>query len=188
MNADPIYYTDYVELHIEGLTRGRELHNAFIMVLQEEKSGRILPVLIEQEEYHTLLAALRDHDYTPSKLMNQLAHRVGMVPVGVRIQRPKQGRTQALIDFALVNEIVSMAVPVAEAAVAALETHTSLWMLRETFERQMATPAPKDAVALPLSAMTGKLLEEALQAAVEEDNFELARVLRDELLKRTDAP
>ena len=61
-------------------------------------------------------------------------------------------------------------------------------MLRETFERQMATPAPKDAVALPLSAMTGKLLEEALQAAVEEDNFELARLLRDELLKRTDAP
>ena len=172
MNADPLYYNDYVELHIEGLTRGRELHNAFIMVLQEEKSGRILPVLIEQEEYHMLMAA----------------HRVGMVPLGVRIQRPKQGRTQALIDFALVNEVVSMAIPVAEATVAALETHTSLWMLRETFERQMATPAPKDAVALPLSAMTGKLLEEALQAAVEEDNFELARLPRDELLKRTDAP
>ena len=103
MNADPLYYNDYVELHIEGLTRGRELHNAFIMVLQEEKSGRILPVLIEQEEYHMLMAALRDHDYMPSKLMNQLAHRVGMVPLrrvcqwllcGIKRQHQGSGTTR----------------------------------------------------------------------------------------------
>ena len=41
-------------------------------------------------------------------------------------------------------------------------------------------------MALPLAAMTEQLLEEALQAAVEEENFELAGILHDELKKRSE--
>lgn len=39
-------------------------------------------------------------------------------------------------------------------------------------------------MTLPISAMNDKLLHDALQAAVDEDNFELASILRDELKKR----
>ena len=39
-------------------------------------------------------------------------------------------------------------------------------------------------MALPLAAMSNNLLKEALKSAVEDDNFELASVLRDELNKR----
>ena len=116
--------------------------------------------------------------------MHQLAIRMGIVPMGIRIMRPGKGETQALIDFALTNEVVSIAVPMAEAVVAALDMRIPLWMERTQFEKQTIRQPSNDSMALPLAAMTEQLLEEALQAAVEEENFELAGILHDELKKR----
>lgn len=102
--------------------------------------------------------------------------------------QPANGKTQALIDFELVNEIVSITTPIAEAVVTALETRSSLWVQRTTFERQtrMNKNGGSQNMALPITAMSDKLISDALQAAVKEDNFELATILRDELNKRKD--
>lgn len=177
-------YNNYVELYVEGLTRGRELHHACILVLHERIGNRFLPILLNHKGYDMVTAALQNADFTPSHLMHQLAIRLGIVPMGIRIMRPVKGETQALIDFALTNEVVSMAVPMAEAVVAALEMRIPLWMERTQFEKQTIRQPSNDSMALPLAAMTEQLLEEALQAAVEEENFELAGILHDELKKR----
>ena len=92
-------YDNYVKLQIEGLTRGSELQDAFILVLSERENEQFLPILVNHEGYLRLKAALHDGDYTPTKLMNQLARRVGMTLIGVRIMAPKNGETNALIDF-----------------------------------------------------------------------------------------
>ena len=42
----------------------------------------------------------------------------------------------------------------------------------------------KSKVALPLNALTSEMLEEALQRAIENENYELASNLRDELNRR----
>ena len=120
--------------------------------------------------------------------MVKLASRVGMTPIGIRLMQPANGKAQALIDFELVNEIVSITTPIAEAVVTALETRSSLWVQRTTFERQtrMNKNGGSQNMALPITAMSDKLISDALQAAVKEDNFELATILRDELNKRKD--
>lgn len=177
-------YDNYVKLQIEGLTRGSELQDAFILVLSERENEQFLPILVNHEGYLRLKAALHDGDYTPTKLMNQLARRVGMTLIGVRIMAPKNGETNALIDFELINEVVSISVPVADAVIAALETKADLWTAKDNFFRQHPQSDNPNAVALPLSAMNEKLLREALEGAVEEENFELAGILRDELKKR----
>lgn len=178
-------YDNYIELKIEGLTRGRELQNAFILVLREVEGERFFPVLIDQKGYEMIAAALSEKDFTCSHLMNQLASRVGMTLIGVRLMQPANGETRALIDFELVNETVSIQTPVAEAAVAAHEMRASLWVQSDIFERQSKVQPTGQSMALPITAMNNELLEAALQGAVEEENFELASILRDELKKRT---
>lgn len=181
-------YDNYIELKVEGLTRGRELKDAYILILRERKGERIFPVLIDEEGFNMIMQAMRNKDYTCSHLMVKLASRVGMTPIGIRLMQPANGKTQALIDFELVNEIVSITTPIAEAVVTALETRSSLWVQRTTFERQtrMNKNGGSQNMALPITAMSDKLISDALQAAVKEDNFELATILRDELNKRKD--
>lgn len=181
-------YDNYIELKVEGLTRGRELKDAYILILRERESERIFPVLIDEEGFYMIMQAMRNKDYTCSHLMVKLASRVGMTPIGIRLMQPANGKTQALIDFELVNEIVSITTPIAEAVVTALETRSSLWVQRTTFERQtrMNKNGGSQNMALPITAMSDKLISDALQAAVKEDNFELATILRDELNKRKD--
>lgn len=181
-------YDNYIELKVEGLTRGRELKDAYILILREREGKRIFPVLIDEEGFNMIMQAMRNKDYTCSHLMVKLASRVGMTPIGIRLMQPANGKTQALIDFELVNEIVSITTPIAEAVVTALETRSSLWVQRTTFERQtrMNKNGGSQNMALPITAMSDKLISDALQAAVKEDNFELATILRDELNKRKD--
>lgn len=181
-------YDNYIELKVEGLTRGRELKDAYILILREREGERIFPVLIDEEGFNMIMQAMWNKDYTCSHLMVKLASRVGMTPIGIRLMQPANGKTQALIDFELVNEIVSITTPIAEAVVTALETRSSLWVQRTTFERQtrMNKNGGSQNMALPITAMSDKLISDALQAAVKEDNFELATILRDELNKRKD--
>ncbi len=181
-------YDNYIELKVEGLTRGRELKDAYILILREREGERIFPVLIDEEGFNMIMQAMRNKDYTCSHLMVKLASRVGMTPIGIRLMQPANGKTQALIDFEFVNEIVSITTPIAEAVVTALETRSSLWVQRTTFERQtrMNKNGGSQNMALPITAMSDKLISDALQAAVKEDNFELATILRDELNKRKD--
>lgn len=181
-------YDNYIELKVEGLTRGRELKDAYILILREREGERIFPVLIDEEGFNMIMQAMRNKDYTCSHLMVKLASRVGMTPIGIRLMQPANGKTQALIDFELVNEIVSITTPIAEAVVTALETRSSLWVQRTTFDRQtrMNKNGGSQNMALPITAMSDKLISDALQAAVKEDNFELATILRDELNKRKD--
>ena len=181
-------YDNDIELKVEGLTRGRELKDAYILILREREGERIFPVLIDEEGFNMIMQAMRNKDYTCSHLMVKLASRVGMTPIGIRLMQPANGKTQALIDFELVNEIVSITTPIAEAVVTALETRSSLWVQRTTFERQtrMNKNGGSQNMALPITAMSDKLISDALQAAVKEDNFELATILRDELNKRKD--
>ena len=44
-------YDNYIELKVEGLTRGRELHDAYILVLREKQGEQFMPILIDQAGY-----------------------------------------------------------------------------------------------------------------------------------------
>lgn len=178
-------YDNYTELKIEGLTRGKDLQNAYILILREKDGSRFFPVLINRADYEMVLAAMKDKDYTCARLMNKLANRVGMTQIGVRLMQPHNGKTRALIDFELINEVVSIQTSIAEAAVAALEMRSSFWVQNDIFEKQTKLQRPgQQSMALPITAMNDELLKTALQNAVSEENFELASILRDELNKR----
>lgn len=181
-------YEDYAELEVEGLTHGSELHDTYILVMKEKGGGNFYPVLVSESEHRQLVHALRDREYTCSRLMNKLAARVGMKLTGARLMQPRGGRTEALIDFELLGNTISFTATAAEATIATLEAEAPMWVHRNALKKQ--SRRTKDggvSLALPLSAMKDSLLREALQSAAKEENYELAGVLRDELKKRAGA-
>lgn len=177
-------YADYIRLTIDGITRGTSLHDACILLFRENNGRRILPVMITPEEYAQLQAALEGKRYTCSHLMLRLANRAGMPMLGVRLLHPDGGRTLSLIDFDREGELISFTAPIGQATIAALEAKCPVVIQREAFERQGKMPNNEGTMALPIKGMTDALLEEAMKTAVENDNFELATIIRDELKSR----
>lgn len=177
-------YSNYIRLTVDGITRGTSLHDACILLFRESNGRRILPVMITPDEYTQLQAALERKDYTISHLMLRLANRAGMPMLGVRLLHPEGGHTVSLMDFDREGELISFTAPIAQATIAALEAKCPVVILREAFERQGNNPNSEGTMALPIKGMTDALLEEAMQTAVANDNFELATIIRDELRSR----
>lgn len=180
-------YADYVGTHIEGLTRGVSLRDAFIVVLRGVQEAQLFPLLIDREGFDRLTGALKHKDYTCSRLLLKMADRLRLTLLGVRIMQPHNGQYLALIDFAEGEALKSLTTSLADALVVALQSKATVYVKSSAFKVQKPSDAPSHSMALPIHAMGTPLLEEAMRGAVETDNFELATILRDELKKRDGA-
>ena len=88
-------------------------------------------------------------------------------------------------DLRIVPTSVSMAVCIS------LLMHVGLYVRAVDYDVLTHQGRQEGQVALPIAAMSEALLREALKTAAQEERFELAAVLRDELRKReqsADAP
>ena len=55
-------YENYTELLIEGLTRGKELQEAYILVLRDRNGENFMPILLSAHEYEMIASALNQQD------------------------------------------------------------------------------------------------------------------------------
>lgn len=178
---------EYVELIPEGLTRGVSLQEAYFLMLREKDGKRFLPSLLGRDEYEQILLAMQSRQYPRTRLMGRLAHRFGIRMESVHIFYPPKGGLSATMVFCNGETTEKMACNIAEGIVAALEQQRPILMKRTVFEEQMSRQKGEGQVSLPITAMNDRLLGEALKAAVAEENFELASLLRDELRRRESA-
>lgn len=179
----------YLTLTVMGLTRGADLKGVCILVLANEAEHKLLPVLVSDSEFEALSLALSQQRYPSVRLMLKLARHTGLRMRGVRILQPRYGRTEAFIDFEGYEGPVTISTSASEAVIAALATESPIRINRLLLGRigsQLAAGEDLNnkRMALPLSAMNGDLLEQALETAVKQENYELAGALRDELRKR----
>lgn len=175
---------EYIELQIVGLTRGVTLRNACILVLQAKGESNYLPVLISEEGHKRLARALNNGDYECSNMLLQLAEAMMIEADSVQILPPEDGEFMGLITMKQFGEMAFLSVPIDQAMVFALNSGCPIKMERHMFNSMNRVPNTEGAMSLPLNGMSNELLNEALQAAVDAENFELASVLRDELRKR----
>ena len=175
---------EFVELIPEGLTRGVSLHEAYFLMLREKGGKRFLPSLLEEQEFELVLHAIQDKQYTATRLMSRLAHRFSIQLESVHVFYPPHGNLSAALYFKNGDTTEKIACNIAEGISAALNMECPILMERNSFNEQVLRQQGEGQVSMPITAMNNKLLEEALRAAVDEDNFELASVIRDELQQR----
>lgn len=174
----------YIPLRPIGVTQGVQLDAAYILMLEQKADRRIVPVLITKEDSAQIYAALTHHDYTPAALFRSLTSTFDMTVERIVLDLPFRGHTTARLwinqagDLRIVPTSVSMAVCIS------LMMHVGLYVLATDYETLTRQGRQEGQVALPIAAMSESLLREALKTAAQEERFELAAVLRDELRKR----
>ncbi len=179
---------DCVWLEPEGLTQGVSLPDAYLLILREKGGGRHLPLLLDRDGFSLLLRATKHHEYPETRLMGKLAQAFGIRLDYARIQCADTGRYYTTLCFGQTGngatEERQLDVSLAQGIVAAMEAGRPVCIGRHDFERLYNRQKAHGQVRVPIASMGNDLLREALKLAVENDNFELASQLRDELRGR----
>ena len=179
---------DYVWLEPEGLTQGVSLPDAYLLILREKEEGLHLPLLLGREGFDLLVRATKRHEFPATHLMGELARTFGIRLSHVLIRRAGSGRfftTLCLEQEADgITTMRRLDMELAAGIAAALEAKRPIGIDSQDFMRLYTRRHAAGQVAVPIASMGDDLLREALKQAVENDNFELASQLRDELRSR----
>lgn len=179
-----------IELVPEALTQSTSLNKARLIIFRDKDSGRHLPLLISDENFELIFRAFVKNDYSSMKLFSKMARAFSIQLAGVFLVRDEDNgevyAMLALVERHSDNTLITreLRVSLAEGFTAALMMGASFFITRHDFDHLYNREMDGGRVAIPVAAMPRDLLQEALNQAVEGDNFELASVLRDEIRKR----
>lgn len=176
---------DVVYLTVEGMTRGLSLRGAYILLLRERDGKRHVPMLIERAGAELLRRVGEGEKPEALVLALRMADAFGLSPVNVSIGRISGHRYSAVVRLGCEDlGYREVSTDLADGIALAMLADCPVRMQRRAFETQYGRQRGEGTVALPISAMSRELLDEALKSAVAEDNFELASQIRDEIKSR----
>ncbi len=177
----------------EGLTKSTTLKEAYMLMMKEVEGKRHLPLLINRQEYDLLLECLSKGTYPGTDMMARLAAAFAIMLDGVAIHRDSKGRFFTTLHFTQAQEngtkfnIQTVRSDIAHGIIAAMRTECDIWISQTLFDTLYGKHPDGGQMAVPITSMSCDLLREALRLAVENDDFEIASVLRDELKNRDGA-
>ncbi len=177
-------YKDAIHLTPVGLTKSTTLHHAFLLILREKDGERLLPVILNADEYRRLEAALSKDDTSETYLARRFNKQYGITVEAVILTRGTHDQFRALCISTQNEERKILELDTATGIITAIGLKAPLMIVTKTFNELYDKQPEEGRVAIPVTAMTDDLLTEALELAVAEENYELASKLRDELRNR----
>ena len=179
---------DFVDIVPIGLTRGMTFEDVFILILKEKDGNRCIPVLIDKETFVMLRSVFRGNN-PKNNLAKEIASVFDIKLDYVILHQPPTGGSMVSTLILCQNGITTktLETDLATGVTASLSEDVPLRLPEIVFSRLANRQTGTEGqVSFPISSMTDKLLGDALQMAVKEDNFELASLLRDEIARRKD--
>ncbi|MEG1728850.1 MAG: DUF151 domain-containing protein [Bacteroidaceae bacterium] len=178
---------DKIELTVQDVSRGISYKEMYILLLREVNGLRKLPLMIGSAEAQTIVAKLHP-GIQPPFLMADVLHSVTMrynIDIdSIVIHKVEEGVFWAFTLFRRETEISGFELRASDAVCLALTYRIPLYVEKKLFERQYMREQGDGLVSLPINSLSLTLLQEALKAAVHDENFELASQLRDEIKRR----
>ena len=167
------------------------------MVLLKEKDGeRILPILMSTRRASILLMRQQFRPVmplplpvSPADIGCQMLQKFGIELSRVELTAINDGHFICRVVGERDGEIHTVDFCQApDGLVMAVAAGCPITIEEELLEAQYMHPTGKHSFALNINTLSRQMLEEALQHAVENENYEAASRLRDELAKRTPEP
>lgn len=178
------------ELKVLSVSRCTQDGGAYMALLKERTGERIIPVLLERSDAFQLLMKMRGA--VPSALpasMSDILHRVflqsGMNVEEVRISAVQAGVTYCHILYS--EDTVRRMIRYCKAADGLILAYTfdcPVTIHESLLEQQYMRDAGNGNYSIPVNSVGIEALKEALKRAVEDENYELASQLRDEIERR----
>lgn len=177
---------DWVELTLEGFTKGTTLKEAYVVVLREKESQHVMPLLLGGDEYAHITNALEQDDRWGFRLFRRLANRAGLQLMGVHLRYNSRGEMHAHVLIRLGDTTDAMRVSLGEGLLLSIDEKLPIWALRSQLELARRQQSKEGEVSFPIDAMPTELLKEALEKAVKNDEFELAAALQEVIDRRNE--
>ena len=195
--ADFPYICEHMEKKIEmivGEMLNRKPSDLNLIALLKEKNGgdeglRCLPVLVGPYEAQTIIVSLFNHKIRPGiydLYLDTLKQFDGHL-VEVDIYRISGGVFYSHLYIERDGNISYISCRTADALALAVRSNAPIFIEEELLERNCVHMQPDGAYSLPISTASTKVLKEAMEQAVANENYEFAARLRDELNSRGQA-
>ena len=184
LKTNTIVEQDFITITPIGLTRGVSISDVYILMLKSQTEPRIFPVLISKQDNATILRAMQLHEYPTTQLFSRLMHTYGVELTGIWLRFPHRGNACACLMLNRDEDRQKLTTDVGNGVALSLSENVPLLVTTEDYAALTRQQRREGEVALPLTAMSRDLLQEALHEAVSRENFELASALRDEIKLR----
>ncbi|MCR5180206.1 MAG: DUF151 domain-containing protein [Bacteroidaceae bacterium] len=183
-----------VELVINA-SAGTPIDDKTAMIILKEKNGeRVLPIMTSARR--ASLLTMRAHfdmpvllPFTPTDISCQLMEKFGVKLTRVEIVAIKDGVffTRVVAEREGVEQAVDFC-QAPDGLIMAVTARCPIYIEEDILAAQYMRPTGENTFAISINTLSRHMLEEALKHAVEEENYEAASHLRDELAKRTRLP
>lgn len=176
-----------VELKIHDMSTTLYPADAYALVLEEVDGGRKLPIIIGQQEAQAIKVMMMK--YQPPRplthdLFQTLTMHLGATLKQIVIYKAKDGVFYSYLYFDKEGEEIKIDARTSDAVALALRYKCPMYTTQSIMESEHLHDMGEGKFSVPISSVSLQMLEEALQTAIEKEEYEQASQLRDEIRKR----
>ena len=179
-----------VELFIHAIARTSSDDSQSVLRLKEKKGERILPIITTYHKAVRMMAGSQIAEFmllpmSPADIGSQLMKKFGIRLTSVELTSLQDGKFICAVRAERDGEVQSLDFCKAEdALIMAISAGCPIMIDEKLLEAQYMHPTGENSFALNISTLSRQMLEDALKYAVENEKYEIASRLRDELAKR----
>ena len=178
---------NYVELKIHDMSTTLHPADAYALVLEEVEGGRKLPIIIGRQEAQAIKVMMVK--YLPPRpfthdLFPMLTKHLGAVLKKILIYKAKDGVFYSYLFFEKDGEEFKIDSRTSDAVALALRYKCPMYTTEDIMQSEHLHDLGDGKFSVPISSVSMQMLEEALQAAIDKEEYEQASQLRDEIRKR----
>ena len=176
-----------VELKIHDMSSTLYPADAYALVLEEVVGGRKLPIIIGHLEAQAIKVMMvkyqaprpLTHDLFPT-----LTIHLGATLKQIVIYKAKDGVFYSYLYFDKEGEEFKIDARTSDAVALALRYKCPMYTTKSIMDSEHMHDMGQGKFSVPISSVSLQMLEEALQSAIEKEEYEQASQLRDEIRKR----
>lgn len=176
-----------VELKIHDMSTTLYPADAYALVLEEVAGGRKIPIIIGRLEAQAIKVMMLKYQ-PPRPLTHDLFPALTML-LGVSLKRiliykAKDGVFYSYLYFEKEGEEFKIDARTSDAVALALRYKCPMYTTESIMESEHLHDLGEGRFSVPITSVSLEMLEEALQTAIEKEEYEQASQLRDEIRKR----
>ena len=177
----------YVELKIHDMSTTLYPADAYALVLEEVGGERKIPIIIGHLEAQAIKVMMVKY-HAPRPLTHDLfvafAQQLEAELRMVLIYKAKDGVFYSYLYFEKGGEEIKIDARTSDAIALALRFKCPIYTTEDIMESEHLHDLGEGKFSVPITSVSLQMLEEALQKAIENEEYEQASQLRDEIRKR----
>ena len=176
-----------VQLKIHDISSVLHPADAYALVLEEVNGIRKLPIIIGHLEAQAIkVVMVKYHPPRPltHDLIQSITERLGAELKYVEIYNVQEGVFYSYLHYEKDGEELKIDARTSDAVALSLRYNCPIYTSEEIMESEHLHDLGEGKFSMPITSVSLQVLEEALQTAIDKEEYEQASYLRDEIRKR----